>query len=188
METPRFSSVSRCAANAEFRIEFRIAIVLRLYRDRNSGFGGFHYKAWEFGNPDSGFEFRIAIVLRYDRDTEFTLCSGLACLEFDAPEVVTPFSSRRSERSREPQNGFYEEPFFPIINPPQLLDRNPPKNPLFLEGIELGKVVGKNEVLCGVGPSIAAMAEFQKLLTRHIPLFLASSEVCSFATAGVYLL
>ena len=84
--------------------------------------------------------------------------------------------------------GFMRNRFFLLLTPPQLLDRNPPKNPLFLEGIELGKVVGKNEVLCGVGPSIAAMAEFQKLLTRHIPLFLASSEVCSFATAGVYLL
>ena len=95
MEAPCFSSVSRCAANAEIRIEFRIAIVSRLHRDRNSGLGGFHCKTWEFGSPDSGFEFRIAIVSRYDRDTEFILCSGLACLEFDAPEVVTPFSSRR---------------------------------------------------------------------------------------------
>ena len=81
--------------DAEFCIEFRIAIVSQLHRDRNSGFGGFHYKTLEFGNPDSGFEFRIAIVSRYDRDKEFTSCSGLACLEFDAPEVVTPYSSRR---------------------------------------------------------------------------------------------
>ena len=72
-----------------------LSSVSRLYRDRISGFGGFHHKAWEFGNPDSGFEFRIAIVSRYNCDTEVTLCSGLACLEFDAPEVVTPFSSRR---------------------------------------------------------------------------------------------
>ena len=42
--------------------------------------------------PDSS---SVSIVSRCDRDTEVILCSGLACLEFDAPEVVTPVSSIR---------------------------------------------------------------------------------------------
>ena len=72
----------------QFRIAMRgrmrnsvLSSVSRLYRDCIAigipGFGGFHYKTWEFGNPDSGFEFRIAIVSRYDRDMEFILRSGI---------------------------------------------------------------------------------------------------------------
>ena len=41
---------------------------------------------------------------------------------------------RESERSREPQNGFYEEPFFPIINPPPALGQEPPQEPPFFGG------------------------------------------------------
>ena len=42
-----------------------LSSVSALYRDRNSAFGAFPCKTWDFQNPDSGFEFRIAMLPRY---------------------------------------------------------------------------------------------------------------------------
>ena len=42
-----------------------LSSVSAFYRDRNSVFGAFPCKTWDFQNPDSGFEFRIAMLSRY---------------------------------------------------------------------------------------------------------------------------